>query len=343
MLKALWAGLFLMLLVCLLDREAPSSSQWLTASTPDKTAAATVKNFRTAHAAFDWNDVQAVQGVKGKCGADKCFWHSTSDPENVGYLIASAKYHWEPMKKAYDFAVDVLESKCNAKHLFLEPPQKVKVWHTLVGQLNKLRHNEQGSFVKEKGEEPRKVLERDVFEEDDNFVVVQKVRVAPKPHLMFGFMASKWTMMCEKEIPRFRSELLASGFSLSEIETKLEAERRGVECAMQHSDTYWYDLQGLIDIEGNYFHIDIDSQYWVEISETKTGNDLKTVTNAMAFKRRHVMIGKFNEMIQRLVFPPPERVGELDAWGAKAPRPRSADGDDDSDDSADSDDGDDDY
>ena len=31
------------------DRESPSSSQWLTASTPHKTA------FRASHATFDWN------------------------------------------------------------------------------------------------------------------------------------------------------------------------------------------------------------------------------------------------------------------------------------------------
>jgi hypothetical protein len=262
---------------------------------------------------FDWNELQVAQNVTGMCGADKCFWRSSSDPESVGYLVASAGYHYRTMKKAYDFAVDVLDRKCHARHLFLEAPQMVSVTPSFVQTLNSLKHNDHAEFVDNlgiKGKKPRAVLK--IFDEDDQHVVVQKVRVAPKPNLMFGYMARKWDMLV-KDVPRFRSELQATGTRLRHIQEKLESERKGIECAMQYSDTYWYDLQGLIDLEGNYFHIDIDSQFWMEIADFESDNG-KAVTNAIAYQRRQTLMGKFNEMIQRIVDPPPDGVSELSAW-----------------------------
>ena len=262
---------------------------------------------------FDWSHLQVSQDVKGKCGADKCFWRSNSDPDSVGYLVASADYHYKRMKQAYKFAVNILDEKCKAKHLFLEAPQLVKIDPDWAKKLNSLRHNDQNEFAYRKGRQKKR---GDVFHEDDHYVVVQKVKVAPKPNLMFGFMAKKWEMLVEKDIPRFRKELQSKGISLREIEEKLESERKGIECAMEYSETYWYDLQGLIDVDGNYFHIDVDSQFWAEIGdpEDPVHSSVKTVTKAMAYQRRQNLIGRFNEMIQRLVYPPPDGVEELSAW-----------------------------
>jgi hypothetical protein len=290
-------------------KTTPQSSDHVTKELPIKNIS-NVRNINDVNF-FDWNELQIAQNATGLCGADKCFWRSTSDPESVGYLVASAGYHYRTMKKAYDFAVDVLESKCNAKHLLLEAPQRVGVSKNFVRRLNSLKHNDHAEFVDNlgiEGKAPR--AGRDVFQADDSHVVVQKVRVAPKPTLMFGYMARKWDMLV-KDVPRFRSELQATGISLRYIQEKLESERKGIECAMQYSDTYWYDLQGLIDIDGNYFHLDVDSQFWMKISDEKSEDGTTVVTKATAYRKRQKHMWKFNEMIQRLVDPPPDGVKEL--------------------------------
>jgi len=271
---------------------------------------------------FDWTELELTQGVSGNCGADKCFWRSTSDPESVGYLVASAKDHYARMKKAYDFAIDVLETKCLAKHLFLEAPIKVPVKKKFLKRLNALRDSEHAKFVDGlKRKNKAKRTEMLIYDENDLFVVVQKVRVAPKPSITFGYMARKWDLLVDKHVPRFRSELLAKQISLRDIEVKLESERKGIECAMQHSHGYWYDLQGLIDLDGNYYHMDIDSQFWVRVEGSESeddddkDDDNMTINMQTAYRKRQVMIGKFNEMIQRIVDPPPDGVHELSAWG----------------------------
>ena len=281
---------------------------------------------RSSDYSFDWDDVQLAQNVTGLCGADKCFWRSTSDPISVGYLVSSAKYNYKTMRKSYEFAVNILEEKCHSRHLLLDAPKRVKVTSDFVRHLNALKHNDYSEYRNKQGKKVTKLTaDHQVFDEDDHAVVVQKVRVAPKPNLLFGYMAGKWDMLVEKDIPRFRSELQADGTPLRLIEEKLESERKGIECAMQYSETYYYDLQGLIDLEGNYFHIDIDSQFWLGIIGQESENGMgRSVTRAVAYNRRHAVIGKFNDMIHRLVDPPPDGLSELSAWGES-----KNDGDDD--------------
>ena len=300
--RLLWLGIFLVGLCTWNLRPDPEVSL----SSPSTTIGGT-------QSAFDWSHIEVSIGVPGKCGADKCFWRSTSDPDSVGYLVASAKHNYKRMKASYEFAVDILNGKCNAQHLFLQEPQLVRIDPPFARRLNSLIQNDHNDFADQKGT-PMKV--GNVFSEKDPFVVVQKVKVAPKPNLMFGFMQSKWEMMVEQGIPRFREELNSRGISLPTIEEKLESERKGIECACEYSKTYWYDLQGLIDLEGNYFHMDIDSQYWVKIGDPYHPEDtsVMTITRATNYQRRHGLIGRFNEMIQRLVYPPPEGIDELPAW-----------------------------
>eukprot|EP00536_Pseudo-nitzschia_multiseries_P003823 jgi/Psemu1/8604/gm1.8604_g len=270
---------------------------------------------------FDWSDLPISNGVEGNCGADKCFWRSVSDPTTVGYLVASARYHYDRMRKAYDFAVDVLDATCHAKHLYLEPPELVRVEHGFAEHLNGLRQNRHYEYVDKIAPKPdglRSRSDRIVYDATDPYLVVQKVRVAPDPSLAFGYMARKWDLLVVEDLPRFRTLLAERGTDLKTLEAKLETERRKIECAMDHSPTYWYDLQGLIDPDGNYHHMDVDSQFWVGVGDpTQPVDDdegVKIVDQKETYDQRHELIGKFNEMIQRLVHPPPEGVDELPAW-----------------------------
>jgi len=103
-----------------------------------------INHFREATATpeFQWDDVQVTQNVKGMCGHYKCFWRSISNP-NEGYLITSQRDGtYNTMKKAYQFAKDVIETKCHAKHLYLDSPQKVKVKASFIQRLNKLTQSD---------------------------------------------------------------------------------------------------------------------------------------------------------------------------------------------------------
>ena len=85
---------------------------------------------------FDWNEVEVVsKNADGICGAMKCFWRSTTDPDNVGYLVADDVLYTE-MTLAYNFAKNVLEGKCRAKHLYLEKPFRTKASPKLISWLN---------------------------------------------------------------------------------------------------------------------------------------------------------------------------------------------------------------
>jgi len=275
-------------------------------------------------ASFDWTDLPISKGVEGNCGADKCFWRSVSDPDHVGYLVASARYHYERMSKAYDFAVTILDQTCHAKHLYLEPPVLVQVpQRGFAEKLNELRQNRHYKFVDKIAPTPRNGIsrvDRKVYDVSDPYLVIQKVRVAPNRSLAFGYMARKWDLLVVEDLPKFRKLLTERGTDPKKFEAKLENERRKIECAMDHSPTYWYDLQGLVDPEGNYHHMDVDSQFWVEVGDPgephyeAVANGVKIVDPKETYDQRHELIGKFNEMIQRLVHPPPEGVDELPAW-----------------------------
>mmetsp|Transcript_24169 Transcript_24169/g.27015 ORF Transcript_24169/g.27015 Transcript_24169/m.27015 type:complete len:412 (-) Transcript_24169:19-1254(-) len=255
----------------------------------------------TATTEFQWDDVQVTQNVKGMCGHYKCFWKSISNP-NEGYLITSQRDGtYNTMKKAYQFAKDVIETKCHAKHLYLDSPQKVKVKASFIQRLNKLTQSDHDAWLDELY--PRKTAAlrarkkaRNIFQ--GQILVVQKVAVAPTPNLNVGFNdMKKWEQSVNDSLPTFRNEI---DIAMNQLEMKLESERKGLQCVMDASDTYWYDLQGLIDTKGGYYHIDFDSQFFQQKTSV-----------ADTYAKRHEMIGKFNQIIQRLTDPPPLGVDEL--------------------------------
>ena len=238
------------------------------------------------------------------------------------------------MIAAYKFAKEIIETKCHAKHLLLEPPLQVKVTDEFVQKINNLTHIEWAVFKdkvhpREKGESARS--DRDVFW--GNLLVVQKVMVAPSPNIIFGFDRMKWGHTVVELIPKFRKEILMNStakitkhnLSLKDLETKLESERKGIQCAIEHSGgsfdsrQYWFDLQGFLDLDGNYYHVDIDSQFW---------RRKKSLRSKDMYARKQAVIQRFNEMIQRLTDPPPSGVPELPKGGRYHDDDYVGDGDD---------------
>eukprot|EP00562_Extubocellulus_spinifer_P017075 CAMPEP_0178603506 /NCGR_PEP_ID=MMETSP0697-20121206/35549_1 /TAXON_ID=265572 /ORGANISM="Extubocellulus spinifer, Strain CCMP396" /LENGTH=324 /DNA_ID=CAMNT_0020241819 /DNA_START=38 /DNA_END=1009 /DNA_ORIENTATION=- len=268
---------------------------------------------------FSWDDLEAIsRNASGNCGADKCFWRSTSEPESVGYLVASAGYHYRKMKRAFKFAKEILEGECNAKHFLMDPPVLVQnVSRDFLDQLNSLTDNPAIRI----GLDNANKSQRSIFYVSDPSLVVQKVKVAPSPSLLFGYTQGKRQTMI-KEIPTFREQVTVP---LPLLEERLEAARKALRCAMDRKETYWWDIQGLVDVEGNYYHIDIDSHFWQEDKQRKRRKEAekdgkgkkkkkekkkKELTNN--FQAQHDKIGLFNDMIQRLTQPPPVGYDELE-------------------------------
>ena len=110
--------------------------------------------------------------------------------------------------------------------------------------------------------------------------VVQPVRIAPSITLEFGSMNRKMEYTVAK-ISEFRRQVVGAIDDSNRQQKKNGEEGRwssrrrsfrrnlfdaakGIRCALQASPThqYWYDFQGLIDLEGNFYHTDLDSQFW---------------------------------------------------------------------------------
>jgi hypothetical protein len=92
------------------------------------------------------------------------------------------------------------------------------------------------------------------------WMVVQPVNVAPSPVLSFGVLTPKFQNSLV-QIPSFKKLL---GVPADVFRRRLARASNEIKCVMDHSPTrrYWYDLQGLVDTDGTFFHTDIDSQFW---------------------------------------------------------------------------------
>jgi hypothetical protein len=133
------------------------------------------------------------------------------------------------------------------------------------------------------------------------WIVVQPVKVAPSPALSFGVIGPKFDQLVLEQIPQFRHQVRVS---TEVLEGRLTRAQAGIRCAMQHSPTkrYWYDFQGLIDVDGNFFHTDVDSQFWNMMGSSNSDDHRD---DHDTYKKEQSVLRMFNEMIQRIVYPPP--------------------------------------
>ena len=83
---------------------------------------------------------------------------------------------------------------------------------------------------------------------------------------------------------------------LKTMRTKLlSSEIRGLKCALTNSDMYCKDLQGMIDLNGNYHHIDIDTQF---------RPDEEFLIPQTIFKKKIHAINRYNDMVDILTQAP---------------------------------------
>ena len=225
------------------------------------------------------------------------------------------------MNKAYDFAERIIAKKCHGKHLLLGPPVEVHVPAAFVTKLNaQYTTNEHAQFMdqyrplhhKSEGEEiTRTDRYKNVYY--GTIMVIQKVRIVhnnnasstntkknPSSSMInFGFDKMKWTHTVEELIPQFQREILPHmTLSVPEFHAKLLSEALpSIHCAFdagsRRGHYYWYDLQGMIDTNGNYYHVDIDSHYFI----THFASMVVHRTQKEIMARKALVVQNFHDMI----------------------------------------------
>ena len=193
------------------------------------------------------DDVDLSQ--RSSCGVSKCFWPSVSDPD-IGYVLTAEEYY-DGLVYAYDLTQEITE-KCGVHYLIPAntPPVLVNVTEEYMTKLARSVFNPSRHNVGQKSPW--------VFYPKDTVVTVQKVIRAPTPNLLYGTGGTKWEAMVGA-MPEFRGQL---DISLAELQERLTQEIERIECIFQFHPTYWLDFQGLIDTKGNFYHMDIDENYY---------------------------------------------------------------------------------
>jgi len=233
---------------------------------------------------FDWSGVNLL--AKANCGMAKCFFDSSSDnsdalhgnsssAQRIGYLVASPK-HYKSMRRASELAAN-LTRDFGAQHFYLEAAEMVAVTPALVRQLNSLVH------------QPLRIISnkttKAIYNEDECFIAVQKVLKAPTPALTFGSSATKVESL-PTVLPSFRRQIP----NMTALAEQLKKERRVIYQALEAVPTLWRDFQGMIDVNGNFFFIDLDGHFSNKVvSETRLRHLIQT------------RMDRFDQLVEQLV------------------------------------------
>jgi hypothetical protein len=230
---------------------------------------------------FPWDDVDFT--IQASCGVDKCFWPSVSEPQQYGYLI-TAEGGYDGVRQALVFAQHIAQV-CSARHLFLPSSDGVVLVNVTMEFMQDLAqrvHNP--SRVAVGRPTPW------VFYKKDTRLTVQKVIRAPVPHLLYGTYGTKWDAMIQ-EIPKFQQQLQ---ISLSTLRQRLEQEKKVLQCVLEKAGTmYWHDTQGLIDVQGRFYHIDLDHHFHYQGTSADEGWEQEII-------HRNRCLDDFQEMIEEV-------------------------------------------
>ena len=208
---------------------------------------------------YDWSDVNLT--VKGACGWHKCFFPSVSN-STIGYLVVSST-EYRAMKIADDVARDIHE-RFGSKHFHLALDRDV-VSQEFKDHINSLVVQPNRANA---GLDPIPILG------SKHGVVIQKVILAPEPAFFFAVMSNNY----KKSIAQLNdfAPKIPDKQAFGEQLTKEQARLVQV---LDYMPGLVRDLQGLIDIHGNFYHIDLDGhvhlqtdplEHW-EVPRAKAG------------------------------------------------------------------------
>mmetsp|Transcript_18514 Transcript_18514/g.38929 ORF Transcript_18514/g.38929 Transcript_18514/m.38929 type:complete len:304 (-) Transcript_18514:157-1068(-) len=175
-----------------------------------------------------WNDID--YGQRGLCGGAKCFFLSTSNPNN-GYLISNAidskGRGFDETLKAYNYALE-LELKYNIRHFFSAPPfETITPWH--------FKHKLQGEYIS--------------FYEGAESLIIQPSHTAPEGSIIIRCYNDRVLYDRLGFIMRFMNQEAKQRLigGLEDTISLVELEPRLVK-----------DFQLMIGKDGQTYHLDLD-------------------------------------------------------------------------------------
>lgn len=219
-----------------------------------------------------WSDMNLKE--KANCGLEKCFFRSVSN-SSLGYLVGGSD-QYDRMSLAATLALK-LEEEFGAKHFYSTLPQRVNVTEPFLDLLNGLIYQPNRELVE--GWE-----QQDVFGKDDDLsnVVVQKVTVAPEPSLFMAVTSQNHKVMLA-HVDEFRKVVPDK----KAFEKQFKNELGVMENVLRGYPQLHYDFQGLADVHGNFYYIDLDGHTHLEEHRPKqmvrilVRNHLKTLRHIM--------------------------------------------------------------
>ena len=183
---------------------------------------------------------------KVPCGKEKCFFRTQSNA-TIGYLVARSsrkdnrKGRFESLQAAYALAQN-LTATHDIQHFLKSPPASITITPPLAITLN-------ANLWSEKGQQPMKTERFQV----NTTAYIQRVQVAPSPHLLIGCVESKMKPF-EAQLGAFMKQVKKETF-LQTFSKKFSRVRKLVfnvePCLIK-------DFQVLVDTKGNLYHLDFD-------------------------------------------------------------------------------------
>eukprot|EP00977_Amphora_coffeiformis_P018034 scaffold6091_cov164-Amphora_coffeaeformis.AAC.18 len=183
-----------------------------------------------------WNNTEAIS-----CGARKCFFPSRSDPQHYGYLVALKKQMHSDLTKVQKVQ-RTLQEDFDCRVLTADEP-------LLLGGVSRRLFCLLASRVHQPTDDKHDIFNPRRRER----VVVQRVRRAPEPHVLWGTNVEKTTHFLRR-LPDF----LHIANSTTAFNRTFQTEIRHLRRVMDKLPEIVYDLQVLVDTRGRFHHVDLD-------------------------------------------------------------------------------------
>lgn len=179
------------------------------------------------------------------CGSQKCFYQLKSNRQ-IGYLVApqTKSGRMSLLESGYLLAKQ-LERDFNMTHFLLGPPTEHIVSSNLAKRLNR-------NFYIERTRKMQTGSKAKRFPKAST-ILTQKVKLAPRRHLLFGCVDSK-IQAFKKTAPKFLQHIRYKESFMKNLHESLALTKR----LLKHQPSLFKDFQVMLDMHGQLHHLDFD-------------------------------------------------------------------------------------
>lgn len=187
--------------------------------------------------------------TKVPCGSQKCFYHLKTNRQ-IGYLVApqTQSGRMSILESGYLLAKQ-LEHDYNITHFLLGPPIEVNVSNELSKRLNR------NLYIESKGRLEKKGSKATRFPRGST-VLIQKVKMAPRRHLILGCVNSKVTAFNDA-FPKFLTHVKYKESFVENFSKSLAEAKR----ILHVEPGLFKDFQVMLDTKGMLHHLDFDRMF----------------------------------------------------------------------------------